>query len=192
MIKIRITGTQEEITSIIEFLRTNPSIEYQEKPDSKFYPSRDDRNEETNQFNFYADFMTFKDEELSKVIGGVLRDDQIIEYLKMYGASDTASLLRYFTDVSYEQLKEQLDRMVAEHYLDRELYGSNSRREGRYVYYLGPKVTKYEHTDYCLYQCHPANSKKLACRRFGRQEICRDYRLGEGECCFRLDPKDAN
>lgn len=189
MIKIRITGTREEIMKVNEFLKTATFIEYVERAERKFYPVRDDRNEETNQLNYYAEYMTEADIELSTVVGGVLRDDQIIEYLKRYGASDTASLLRFF-DLEYDQIKEQLDRMVSEHYLDRELYGSNSRREGRYVYYLGPKVTNFEHTEYCIYQCQPANSKKLACRKFGRLEICRDYQLGEGECCFRSKPEN--
>lgn len=189
MIKIRITGSRDEIEKMLEYLKAATFIEYVEEPGRKFYPARDDQNNETNRFNYYADFMTESDLELKRVVGGVLTDEQIIDYLKLYGASDTASLLRFF-EVEYEQIKEQLDRMVAEHYLDRELYGSNSRREGRYVYYLGPKVTKYEHTDYCLYQFQPINSKKLACRKFGRQEICRDYQLGEGECCFRVKPED--
>lgn len=189
MIKIRITGSRDEIEKMLEYLQAATFIEYVEEAGRKFYPARDDQNNETNRFNYYADYLTESDIELKRVIGGVLTDEQIIDYLKLYGASDTASLLRFF-DVEYEQLKEQLDRMVAEHYLDRELYGSNSRREGRYVYYLGPKVTKYEHTDYCLYQFQPINSKKLTCRRFGRQEICRDFMLGEGECCFRVKPED--
>ena len=180
MIKIRITGTRDDIERVFAFLKTASFMDYEEIARKQFYPVRDDQNEESKtQYNFYADFVTESDLDLMRIVGGVLRDDQIIEYLRIYGSSDTAALLRFF-DIEYEQLKEQLERMVNEEWLVRTLYGSNHRKEGRWVYSLGPKVTKGTKMDFCDY-LYRYDVNAYRCKKFGRS-------LSSG---FNIIPEDC-
>lgn len=186
MIKIRITGSVEDIEKVIDYLKKADFItmngDKKEDELSRYYPSSGYMK------NYYADFLTEEDLRNKAVVGGVLQDYQIINYIKINGSSDTAALLRYF-NVEYDQIKEQLDNLVNTKYLERTLYGGRGHHSGRYVYELGPRsLSGFTHTDICLYQ-EERPDKKCFCHKFGRiiknLELCDDL-----ECSYLVKPDD--
>ena len=183
MIKIRITSRVEDIEKVLAYLK-NADFMMINADDSKYYPGSGYTK------NYYADFFTEKDLKDKAVVGGVLQDYQIINYIKINGSCDTAALLRYF-DIEYDQIKEQLDKLVNTKYLERTLYGGRGHYTSRYVYELGPKsIGGFEHTSVCYYQ-EERPDKRLYCHKFNRtikaseaEWYCRD------DCSYCVKPDD--
>lgn len=182
MIKIRITGSVEDIEKVLAYLKQADFITIN-ADDSKYYPGSGYTK------NYYADFFTEKDLKDKAVVGGVLQDYQIINYIKINGSCDTAALLRYF-EVEYDQIKEQLDKLVNTKYLERQLYGGRGHYTSRYVYELGPKsIGGFDHTSVCYYQ-EERPDKRLYCHKFNRiikaseaEWYCKD------DCSYRVEPE---